>query len=221
MTLSLAPLKERRSMWAGFGSIPPVESEAAKVECRSVSEADRRDIELSVAGDGEAYARLIVRYQNTVAACMWRFTRARGICEELVHDVFVEAYFSLGRFRGEAPFLHWLRKIAVRVGYRHWRRLARERARGEVALESCADLSGGIAHPAEARYAAELVHSYLARLAPRDRLILTLIHLEDLSVEEAAEATGWTKTMVKVQAYRARRRLRRLLEESERISNNG
>jgi RNA polymerase sigma-70 factor (ECF subfamily) len=46
----------------------------------------------------------------------------------------------------------------------------------------------------------------------RDRLVLMLIYLEGCSVAEAAEATGWSRTMVKVQAHRARRRLRALLE---------
>ena len=64
---------------------------------------------------------------------MWRFTRDRVQWEELVHDVFVEAYLSLRSYRGEAPLLHWLRKIATRVGYRWWKH--RNRQKVETSLE--------------------------------------------------------------------------------------
>ena len=50
-----------------------------------------------------------------------------------------------------------------------------------------------------------------------DRLVLTLLHLEGNSVEEIAEVTGWSKSMVKVQAHRARARLRKLVEAGEQI----
>ena len=66
--------------------------------------------------------------------------------------------------------------------------------------------------PAEA---AAQVQAALEKLPPRDRLVLTLMYLEDLSIAEIAERTGWSRIMVKVQAFRARRKLRRLLEAEE------
>ena len=59
-------------------------------------------------GDPEAYRRLIERHQDHVARILWRFSRDRRTHEELVQDVFVEAYLSLGNYRGKAPFEHWL-----------------------------------------------------------------------------------------------------------------
>ena len=61
-------------------------------------------------------------------------------------------------------------------------------------------------------HAAEILHSLLERLPPRDRLVLMLRHIENRSVEETAELTGWTTTMVKVQAWRARNKLKKLFE---------
>ncbi len=66
---------------------------------------------------------------------MTRFTRDERMLEELVHDVFVEAYFSLDGYRGDAPFEHWLQRIATRVGYRYWTRRGREPA--TVGRASC------------------------------------------------------------------------------------
>src|SRR5690242_13746295 len=91
-----------------------------------MDEADRRDIQAILDGDGESYRRLIERHQQFVASRMRRFARDRTTLEELVHDVFVEAYFSLNTFRGDAPLDHWLSAIATRVGYRYWKRKARD-----------------------------------------------------------------------------------------------
>jgi RNA polymerase sigma-70 factor (ECF subfamily) len=55
------------------------------------------------------------------------------------------------------------------------------------------------------------VHRLVERLPPRDRAVIVLLHLEERSVAETAELLGWSRAMVKVQAWRARGRLRRML----------
>jgi RNA polymerase sigma-70 factor (ECF subfamily) len=175
------------------------------------AEADRRDVEFARGGDGDAFARLIARHEEAVARQMWRFTRDPRAHAELVQDVFVAAFTSLRGYRGEGPFLHWLRKIAVRAGMAHWR----ERGRAGRAAPLAEDLPARFAEePAghSAAEAAELVHKALGALPPRDRLVVTLMHIEERSVAETAELTGWSETLVKVQAWRARRKLRKLLE---------
>jgi RNA polymerase sigma-70 factor, ECF subfamily len=174
---------------------------------------DQQDVQASVAGDGEAYARLIARHQHALAAYMWRFTRDRSECEELVHEAFVEAYLSLRSYRGRAPWSHWLRKIATRVGYRYWKTRSRRQAAAGMSDEAWRKVAETPPSEIAAVSAAEAVAAMLARLAPRDRLVLTLLYIEQCSVAETARLCGWTQTMVKVQAHRARKRLRKLLEE--------
>ena len=173
--------------------------------------ADLQDIRATLDGDTTAYGNIVRRYQNAIAARMWRFTRDRTELEELVHDVFVQAYTSLKGFRGSAPFEHWLNRIATRVGYRFWKDRQRRREQA-VPLEDW-DLPAEGDDPMAAGEAAELVHSLLAQLPARDRLVLTLVYLEELSIAEAAERTGWSQTMVKVQAHRARKKLKALLDK--------
>ncbi len=67
--------------------------------------------------------------------------------------------------------------------------------------------------PDGAADAAGQIAAALEQLPPRDRLVLTLLYLEDRSVAEAAELAGWSQTMIKVQAYRARKKVRKLLEQ--------
>lgn len=220
--------------WKGFAAEPPGQGEPGAwfgllasaagsaasaagalpvpVEC---SASDTADIRGSLDGDPEAYARLIGRYQGQVAARMRWFNRQPAVAEELVQDVFVEAYLSLRSYRGQAPFGHWLQRIATRVGYRHWKVKARERRRGTARLDEHLDALRGPSGAEDAAAAGELVHLLLARLSPRDRLVLTLLYLEGRSVAEAAQLAGWSVAMIKVQAFRARGKLKRLLAKME------
>ena len=189
--------------------LPPFADVDAK---KGPTAEDIVDVRGAVAGDSDAFGRIVDRYQADLAQQMWRFTRDPGVLAELVQEIFVQAYASLGGYHGRGPLLHWLRKLATRVGYRHWQRRAKES--GHISLgdgESGPPLAVVDKEPA-AWEAADLVHTLLANLPPRDRLVLTLLHLEELSLKEIAERTGWSETMVKVQAHRARKKLLKRLE---------
>ena len=177
---------------------------------------DLDDVERTRGGDPEAYRRLIERHQDYVARLLWRFSRDRGVHEELVQDVFVESSLSLRGYNGQAPLAHWLARIATRVGYRYWKEKARRKgvARFDVEEWDKAVSDGHAAAALEPDDAGALLHQILAQLSPRDRLVLTLRYLDQCDVVETARRTGWTKTMVKVQTMRARNRLRRLIEQS-------
>jgi len=178
----------------------------------SVDPKDIRDIRLTLDGDGDAFARLVRRYQDEIGRYMWRFTRDARRWEELVHDVFVQAFTSLKTFRGKAPLLHWLRRLATRVGYAHWKQKKKNRKVDSLPVEQWQDLTATEDGSIAAIEAGELIEKVLSQVSERDRLVLTLVYLEGNTIAEAAEYTGWTKTMTKVQLHRARGRLRKLLE---------
>jgi len=179
-----------------------------------VSETDQGDIAASLNGDGEAYARVVRHYQDQVAAQMWRFTRDPAVLEELVQDVFVEAYLSLKGFRGRAPFLHWLRRVATRVGYRYWKSRGRKRDREEALTETSLDLAVAPEDltPSEA---SEALYRLFAKMPPPDRVVLTLFYFEECDINEIASRTGWTHTLVRVRLHRARKKLKALLNEAD------
>lgn len=175
---------------------------------------DLQDVKATLNGDRDAYARLINSHQSQIGSRMWRFTRDRSSWEELVQDVFVEAYTSLDGFKAKAPFEHWLNRIATRVGYRFWK--SREKINIVPLAEGFEIVDATVeGDPESSNHAADLVHAQLAQLPPRDRLVLTLMYLEGASVAKVAQLTGWSRSMVKVQAHRARKKLKRLLEQVE------
>jgi len=184
----------------------------------ATEQADTADVRRCLDGDQEAFRRLVERHQGRVASLMWRFSRDHETHAELVQDVFVEAWRSLPGYRAEAPFVHWLSRIATRVGYRFWRRRARDQRIRTVPLEDCPELSAP--EQLEPSEAGELLHRLLAELSPRDRLVITLRYVEELSVEETAELTGWSRAMVKVQAWRARGRLLKLFGRATGVADD-
>ncbi len=195
--------------WPGLPALLSVLDRPVGAQEAPEAAVDAEDIRASLGGDGDAFERIVRRHQGRVAGWMRRFARDRGEMEELVQDVFVEAYVSLTLFRGQAPFGHWLRKIAVRTGYRHWKDLAR--GRRQVPLEDASLPAAGLPDMTPAQ-AGELMERLLSSLSPPDRLVVTLLHLEQLSVAEAARLTGWTGPVIKVRAFRARRKLATLAQ---------
>jgi len=176
--------------------------------------AELEDVHLSRQGDSDAYTRLIKQHQSHVSRIMWRFSRDRLVHEELVQDVFVEAYMSLGSYRKKAPFSHWLSRIATRVGYRYWKQQVRRRETENFTLAEWDQLPDKSPDEMEPAQAAEMMHRLLGQLSPRDRLVLTLRYLEGCDVAETARRTGWTKSMVKVQTLRAKKRLEKLFAQA-------
>ncbi len=197
-------------LWAAL--VCAVANSAFAAEDREKVESEElEDIRRSRQGDSDAYRRLIERHQEHVSRILWRFSRDCLVHEELVQDVFVEAYMSLSSYRVKAPFEHWLARIATRVGYRYWKQTAQRQEKESFTLEEWDQIPNESPERIDPSLAASLVHRLLAQLRPRDRLVLTLRYLEGCNVAKTAQRTGWTKSMVKVQARRAIKRLEKLV----------
>ncbi len=165
------------------------------------------------AGNKEAFVELVRRYKRRVITLAARFARDTDELDDISQDVFIKVYENLGKFRADAPFEHWLSRIAVRTCYDVLR--SRRREKGNVPLEGVhnlvADTSQGLRH--EAEEARNLLEWGLAQLRPDERLVVTLMELEDRTIREIAEMTGWSQANVKVRAFRARQKLKLILEK--------
>ncbi len=167
-------------------------------------------------GDQASFEPLVVRYQPRVFATARRYARREEEVEDVVQEVFVKAFQKLGSYRAEAPFEHWLMRIAVRVCFDFLRRHQRNR---EMRFTDLSDDESewldrlgakGDASP-DASAAKQLVGRLLEQLSPDARLVITLLEIEERSVREIAQMTGWSETLVKVRAFRARAQMRKLL----------
>ncbi len=147
-----------------------------------------------------------------------RYARREHEVEDIVQDVFIKAYSKLNSWRGDAPFEHWLMRISVRICYDYLRTCQRNRELHVTDLSE--DESDWLerqpagAPAGDAPQAAQtLVSKVLAQMSPANRLIITLLEIEERPVKEIANITGWSVSLVKVRAFRARAEMKRLIQQ--------
>lgn len=181
---------------------------------------ERTEAELIAAvlqGDAESFEPLIEKHSPRIFATARRYARRESEVEDIAQEIWLKAFQKLGSFRGEAPFEHWLMRLAVRVCYDFLRghRRNRESTFSELSqperdwLEQFGEQPEAAAANAEA--ARLLVERVLAQLSPPARLVITLLEIEDRSVKEISQLTGWSVPLVKVRAFRARAEMRKVL----------
>ncbi len=179
------------SAMADDGAIEPQSEEARLIAaCRK--------------GDSDAFADLVRLHERRVFRLAGRFFRRREDLEEAAQETFLTAWTKLHTYRSEAPFEHWLTRVCLNCCYARLRKT-------KPAEELIADRVEAPAADADARLEVE---GLLRTLPPEDRFVLLLLHGEGWSVSEIGERLGWSRAKVKVRAFRARKKLRRLLEEA-------
>jgi RNA polymerase sigma-70 factor (ECF subfamily) len=169
-------------------------------------------------------ARELVEHLYPLVIRIVRSHLPRRVAEEdLAQEIFLKMFTRLEQYKGAVAFTHWVSRIAVttcidqlraqkRRPELRWADLSEKEA--EV-LDSVLTNVGDVATN-DALAARELVHKLLGQLNPEDRLVLQLLDLEQHSVAETSELTGWNRSLVKVRAFRARGKLKKLFGELER-----
>lgn len=172
----------------------------------------------AAAGDAGGFDLLVGRWKNRLFRLALRFFRRPEDAEEIVQEVFLKVYRMAATYRSDAPFEHWLLRIASNtcVDRLRERRRRREDVLADITPDAGAWLDAALAGASQEARQAEaaraLASELLDSLPPKDRMVLVLMDLEGLSAREVAAATGSTRAAVKVRALRARRSLRRLAE---------
>jgi RNA polymerase sigma-70 factor (ECF subfamily) len=169
-------------------------------------------------GDEAAARELFREYYPYVASIVRAHLPRRTEEEDLVQMTFVKAFAHLDGFHG-GSYKHWLARIAVNTCLNA---LRSEQRRPEVRLADLGDdgsrlletlrAGAGDLPTSEAASARELVETVLATLSAPERLVVTLLHLEERPMKEVAAITGWSTPVIKVRAFRARQKLRKALE---------
>lgn len=166
-------------------------------------------------GDHAAFDRIMQLYQDTVARQMRRYCATQATLEELTQDVFVNAYLSLHNYRPRAPFLHWLRTIASRTGFAHWKSERKRQKHLPLAdwdISATAETQDEAEEPGGGTVGIEQIKRMMRELGPDDEQLLYLHYIDGHSLPEIRRITGWNGGMLKMRLYRARRKLRKLLE---------
>ncbi|WP_221030050.1 RNA polymerase sigma factor [Actomonas aquatica] len=142
--------------------------------------------------------------------------------EDLAQEVFLKMFTRLDQYRGDMPFPHWVSRIAVTTGIDHLRKQQRrpelrwaDLSEGEAQVLDAVTADTSAEDAGEALAARELLAKLMSQLKPDDQLVLQLLDLEQKTLVEVSEETGWNTTLIKVRAFRARRKLQTLLKKLE------
>ncbi|HAM71889.1 MAG TPA: RNA polymerase subunit sigma-24 [Verrucomicrobiales bacterium] len=168
-------------------------------------------------GDLGSFEPIVARYSPRLFGTARRYARRESEVEDIVQEIWSKVFQKLSTWRGDAPFEHWLMRLAVHTCYDFLRQHKRNREdtltdltrEEEDWLERFAADPGQA--PEDADAARLLVARLLEQLSPASRLVITLLEIEDRSVKEIAAITGWSVPLVKVRAFRARAEMQKCL----------
>jgi RNA polymerase sigma-70 factor (ECF subfamily) len=172
-------------------------------------------------GNQDAARVLVERLYPQVIRIVRSHLPVRTAEEDLAQEIFLKLFTRLDRYQERAgvPFEHWLSRLAVRTCLDalraerrrpelRWSDLSEEQSAWLefMVTDASSPPDGG---PGPVR---DLLEGLLAQLPPDDRLAISLLDVEGKSVKEIAQLTGWSIPRVKVRAFRARGKLRKLAE---------
>ncbi len=169
----------------------------------------------------QAAARDLVEHLYPLVIRIVRSHLPRRVAEEdLAQDIFLKMFSRLEQYQGNVPLSHWVSRIAVTTCIDQLRMQKRrpefrwaDLSENEAKVLDAVLTDERDAPPGDAFAAHELVHKLLGQLKPDDRLVLQLLDLEQKTIAEISASTGWNQTLVKVRAFRARRKLRKMFLE--------
>jgi RNA polymerase sigma-70 factor, ECF subfamily len=191
----------------------------ARVADNPYDSEDARHVARAQSGDAEAFGALVQKYQTKIYGIVYRMCGAGDDVADLGQEIFLRALTALRKFQyqGEASFRTWLYRIAVNVCINELRRRKRKRRIEGASLDEMVstetglvermvpDLSTAPHHIAERKETCDVVHRILQAMSPQHRAVLTLVDIQGMPYEEAAQVISCNLGTLKSRLSRARR----------------
>ncbi len=175
------------------------------------------------AGDETANRSLVEILYPIVRGNLRNHLRRFADHDDVSQEVFMKIFLKIEQYTGPQPFDHWVSRIAVTTCY-DWLRKQRSRplvtyselseAEVEIIEKNTQSTRAGTSDTHRELFSG-LLDKLIATLKPREQIVIRLLDLEENSVKEVTELTGWSASKVKVTAMRARRKLAQQLERLE------
>jgi RNA polymerase sigma-70 factor (ECF subfamily) len=168
---------------------------------------DGRLVERCLAGDEEAFAMLVDRYEKVIFNVAYRMTSDYDASEDIAQVVFVKAYENLRGYDPRYKFFSWLYRMAINESLNY---LKQNRRNAELS-PTMASVEKG---PEETYVEAELhrkIQDALMALDPDHRILIVMRHYGGRSYKEMADALGLPEKKVKSRLFTARHLLRDIL----------
>lgn len=179
-------------------------------------------VNLARQGDEAAFEEIVQRYSPRVFRIASQFFRRREAVEDAAQEVFLKVYTQLDSYEGRGSLEGWITRIATNTCINTLRSAKRRPEAPITELTEAEDdwLAQKLIDAADSRPSVEnhlvavnLAEKLLAMVPAEDRLVLSLMDGEELSVKEVVDVTGWSESKVKMRAMRARQRMRQAVEK--------
>jgi RNA polymerase sigma-70 factor (ECF subfamily) len=170
-------------------------------------DAARADVvDRARAGDAAAFRELYAQHHRQVTRQL-NFLVPRADLEDVLQDVFIEVFRSIGRFQGKSAFTTWLYRVTVHVAMKSRRKQTRSRL---DVVEELPERADERPLPSEVALSAERqarVEALLERLSPKKRAVLVLHDLQGVDAQRIAELLETNVLTVRTRLFYARREL--------------
>ncbi len=163
-----------------------------------------------LAGEVDAFEQIVLRWQGPLLNLAYRFSRDRGLAEEMAQDAFLKIFRSLKRWRGDAKFSTWMFSVAIN----HYRTTLRRHVPVNVDLAEmdAATAAGDLAGEMDAAANDRVVRRSVALLPPKYRDAIVTYYFQQQDVTETAATLGLRPGTVKARLHRARKLLKTRLK---------
>ena len=174
---------------------------------------DSEYIQKVLGGDTQAYRYFIEKYRDMAFSLAISIVKNSNIAEEVTQDAFLKAYNALGKFEQRSKFSTWLYKIVRNEGLK---RIQKKDLRYTDDVSELNDISLSEVNHAIARLSETdqkyYINMVLDKMIPNDSMVLRLFYLNEQSLIEISEITGFSGTKIKTILHRARKRFYTLLQ---------
>ncbi|HOY67011.1 MAG TPA: sigma-70 family RNA polymerase sigma factor [Candidatus Ozemobacteraceae bacterium] len=163
-------------------------------------------------GHTDAFGELVRRYQSKIYMMALYHTRQPSAAEDVVQEVFLAVYKSLGRFDQARSFTNWILKIATNHCYKAIRRRPAIPLPDRDIPVFCDPLDDQLLKERQ-----EAVGAALAKLPEDFRLVVWLYYFFERSYQQIADILEIPLHLVKIRLFRAKRSLGQALRQSSAI----
>lgn len=170
--------------------------------------------------DEQAFRELVDAHKSRVFNLTVRMLGDRAEAEDVAQEVFIAVFKTIDTFREESRFSTWLYRVTVNHCKNRIKYLARrhDRKRDELdETQHSESVQASTSHPRRPDHALEglelerVMQEAIAELDEDQRTLVILRDVEELSIEEISEITGWPDGTIKSRLHRARLTLRKRL----------
>ena len=156
-----------------------------------------------LAGDVDAFAEIVERWQGPLFNLAYRFSRDRGLAEEMAQEAFLKLYRNLGRWRGDSKFSTWMFSVALNC----YRTILRKHVPPSVELSEldAAVGTGDLAGEMDAAANDRVVRRAVSLLPPKYRDAIVVFYFLQQDVGETAATLGVKPGTVKARLHRGRK----------------